>query len=400
MNGSNRSRVILLLAVIYLTFISLGLPDSVLGVAFPAIQLEWRLNLSLGGVISMVLISGTILSSFFSGFLIASLGTHRITLFSTLLTAVALAGFAVAPSWIWLVLFAAPLGFGGGSVDAALNHYVALHFRAHHMNWLHAFWGLGATTGPLIMAAFLGGAFSWRTGYFSLFIIQFSVALLIFSSFSLWQGLGTKQATSVVVVPPEDETTVSIVKISRKRLPFALFVFLLYCGAESSAGLWGSSYLVYTRGISIDAAALWMALYYAGITGGRILSGFLSFRLSNSILIRMGMSISLLAALLLFLLPAFSTSPGISGLPFLLLGFGLAPVFPGMLHDTPARFGQENSARIIGLQMAAGYTGSAFIPPLAGLLLQQVSLSILPLLLIGLAAGVVFCSEAVGRISS
>ncbi len=387
--------MILLLMVIYLTFISLGLPDSVFGVVFPAIQEEWSLALGLGGLVSMIVISGTILSSLFSGWLITRLGTFRITLFSTLTTAVAILGFSVAPSWLWLIIFAAPLGFGGGSVDAALNHYVAVHFRAHHMNWLHAFWGIGATSGPLLIALFMQFNSSWRTGYFSLFAIQLLVACIIMASFSLW-NFHTRKSPS----PDEVDALSESGRIGnpeggiRGKLLAAMAVFLLYGGAETSAGLWGSSYLVHSRGFSIKSAAVWVSLYYAGITVGRILAGFLSFRVSNKYLIRFGM-ITALFAVVLFLLPQHALLQGnFYGAPLILLGLGFAPVFPGMLHETPKRFGGERAAKIIGLQMAAGYCGSAFIPPVAGLVFQQESTGLFPLLVFVLSAGVLFSAEA------
>ena len=365
--------VILLLAVIYLTFISLGLPDSVTGVAFPAIQQDWGLALSMGGIISMMIIAGTIVSSFISGYLIKALGTVRITLLSTLLTALALLGFSLSPSWLWLLVCAAPLGFGGGSVDAALNHYVALNFRAHHMNWLHSFWGIGATLGPLIMAATLSRGVTWKSGYMHIAVLQFFIAALILFSFPLWRL--HKEAQKHDGLMEDSGITRSLFKIP--GLAPALASMFLYCGVETSAGLWGSSFLVHARGLPVESAASWMAFYYGGITAGRFLAGFFSLKFSNTQMIRFGV-ITAIAGACSLMLPL---GTALAGVPFIVTGLGLAPVFPAIIHETPVRFGREESGRVIGIQMGTGYIGSAFLPPLAGLALQEISLALLPLLL-------------------
>lgn len=370
----------ILLLIIYSAFISLGLPDALLGVAWPIIRGDFDLALDAAGIISIVVTVGTIASSLLSGKLIKRFGEGKITLISGLMTGLALLGNGLAPSYAWFIVLALPLGFGAGSVDTALNHYVALHFKAHHMNWLHSFWGLGATAGPVLMAAIMGNSGSWRGGYLTVAGIQLALAFIILISLPLW-GLHAK--THPLNAPSETETAPAGPKqnvLRRKGVPFALLIFLFYCAGEYAMGLWGASYLVETGKMTLENAARSVAIYYGGITAGRILSGFISFKLDNRSLIRLGIGIAFLGAVLLI----FSKSALIATAAFMLIGLGFAPVFPGMVHETPKRFGAEAAQSIIGFQMTAAYVGIAVFPPLLGIVLDKTGTGIFP-------AFIVFC---------
>jgi len=395
---------VLLLSLIYLAFISLGLPDSILGVAFPVFQAEWNLPLGAGGIINMVVIGGTIISSLTSGWILEKIGTGKVALISCLLTGTALLGFSISPTFLWLILLAVPLGLGGGAVDTALNNYVALHFKAHHMNWLHSFWGVGATAGPVIMGAALVLTDSWRMGYRTISLIQLFLAAILMVSLPLWKK--HKSLSEQRQVPLNDSGEKGDPKDHQKepqkgmavfKIPgvmAALVTLILYCAIESAAGLWGSSFLIRERGLSAEAGAFWMAMYYGGITAGRFFSGFLSFKFNNTQLIRMGTVMTFMGVVSLF----FPLPMVLVGAAFTLIGLGLSPIFPTMLHETPRRFGKENSQRIIGLQMGFGYFGHAFLSPLLGVIMQFSGLSYLPLFLGLFIAGVLAGSERLNHI--
>ncbi len=363
---------ILLLFIIYLAFISLGLPDSLLGVAWPMIREEWSLPLDYAGMIATVTIGSTILSSLFSGRIIARFGTGKVTFLSCLMTAGALLGISVSPSFSWIFLFAIPLGFGAGSVDTALNNFVSLHFKSHHMNWLHSFWGVGATIGPIIMGQYLLMS-TWQYGYRFIGSIQLILAFILLISLPLWKMHHTTTHATQEHVEP-DRSLSFTQKLRIKGVPFALIAFLFYVAGEAAVGLWGSSYLVQIRGISIGMAATWIAMYYGGITLGRFISGFISFRLSNQQLVFYGIVVSLFGVLMLILpLPNFVIPVGL-----VFIGLGFAPIFPSLIHETPERFGKAHSQDIIGYQIAAAYLGGATLPPLFGVIAQNTSMGIFP----------------------
>lgn len=377
----------ILLIIIYLAFISLGLPDSLLGSAWPVMNQELQVPLSGAGMLSMIVTGGTILSSFLSGVCIRRFGTGMVTFVSVLMTAVALLGFSLAPSFLWLCIPAVPLGLGAGAVDAALNNFVALHYKVSHMNWLHCFWGLGAMSGPMIISVFLQEENGWRKGYRTIFGIQFALVLILFGTLFLWKNFENKD-----MVGGDEKPTGE--KIRVLKLPGAVLAwlaFFCYCGAELTAGLWGSSYLVKVKGISAGTAARWISLFYLGITLGRFLCGFLAVRFQNRSLVRLGLGVCLAGCLLLLLpLPAAVSMPG-----FVLFGLGCAPVFPGLLHETPARFGKETSQAMMGTQMAFGYIGSTLLPPLFGLAAQAGFIRLFPWFLLLLTGGIILSSEGV-----
>jgi fucose permease len=386
---------IFLLVIIYLAFISLGLPDSLLGVAWPAMQSDYGAQLETAGLLFMTIAGGTIISSLASGTVLKRFGTGNVTFVSCLMTAGALLGFHFAPSLVWLIVCAIPLGLGAGSVDAGLNDYVAAHYKAHHMNWLHCFWGVGATFGPIIMAQYISGQHSWRDGYFAISGIQFALVVILFLTLPLWNRV-KKNSNNTLNEELDDSKGVFYkedVKDSKplqiKGVKLALISFLFYCGVESTVGLWGSSFLVNVKELPVAVAAQWVSLYYAGITIGRFITGFITFKVSNRTLIRMGQIIALAGATLL-LLPLPST---FSLVGFIMVGLGLAPIFPCMLHETPTRFGKKHSQTIMGYQMAVAYTGSTFMPPLLGFLASHSTIGIFPFCIVVFIAAMLLSSE-------
>lgn len=364
----------LLLIIIYLSFISLGLPDSLLGSAWPVIHTDLGVAFPSAGIISMIISGGTIISSLFSSKAIKRFGTGKVTFVSVAMTAVALFGFSVSPSFIWLCIMAIPLGLGAGSVDAALNNFVALHYKAKHMSWLHCFWGVGATLGPIIMSLFIAKNNQWQKGYFTISMIQFSLVAVLFITLPLWNKMGKDDNKA-------EEEEKSHQKTPALKIPgvkLALVSFVCYCGTEATAGLWGSSYLVNYKGLPAGEAAKWISLFYAGITLGRFLSGFLTIKLNNKTLIRLGQVICMIGAITLILpLPTYFSMVGL-----ILLGLGCAPIYPSMLHETPNRFGKEASQSIMGLQMAFAYMGSTFMPPVLGFIASKTSIVIFPYFLL------------------
>jgi len=379
-----------ILIIIYLAFISLGLPDSLLGVTWPVMRLDLNASLAAAGIISMTISGGTIISSLLSGKVLRRFGTGKVTTVSVFMTACALLGFSFAPSLFWLILLAIPLGLGAGSVDAGLNAYIATHYKSHHMSWLHCFWGIGAMTGPMIMSSFMKGENTWRKGYLTVAIIQVILVIILFLTLPLWK----KVEKSVEVKVMDDKDSIgdkdTLEQNSRAnfiidRHPYkikgvkqVLLTFLLYCAIESTLGLWGSSFLVNVRGIDVSIAAKWVAMYYGGITLGRFLSGFLTLKLSNKVLIRMGQLMLLAGALLLVLpLPDLFSLFGLT-----LAGLGCAPIYPCMLHETPARFGKENSQNLMGIQMAIAYAGATFLPPILGFVAGFTTMIIYPFVIL------------------
>ncbi|WP_255250508.1 MFS transporter [Paenibacillus lautus] len=391
------------LIIIYLAFISLGLPDSLLGSAWPVIWPDIGSSVGSAGIVSMVIAGGTIVSSLASGSMIKRLGTGRITLFSCFLTAGALLGFSLAPSMAWLVVLAIPLGLGAGAVDAALNHYVAENYKAHHMNWLHCFWGVGATMGPIIMSSYIADHNSWRSGYTTVSIIQFSLVIILLITLPLWKRVAAMRENdrpqTENVVDNEKRQQEQIVKAGIFRIRGVkptLTAFLFYCGVETTVGLWGASYLVGAKHISADTAAIWISLYYGGITLGRLITGFITLKVGNRLLIRYGQLITILGGIILVL--PLSASFSLTG--FMLIGLGLAPIYPGLLHETPSRFGKEHSAKLMGYQMAVAYTGTTLLPPMFGLVASQTSIGLFPSVVLAFLIFMWLSAEKVNRILS
>ncbi|MCZ8520838.1 MULTISPECIES: MFS transporter [Paenibacillus] len=388
------------LVLIYMAFISLGLPDSVLGSAWPLMQSDFGVPLGTAGYIAMSIAAGTILSSLLSGPVIGRFGTGLVTMVSCMLTAAALLGYAHAPSVAWLFLFAVPLGLGAGAVDAGLNSYVAAHYKAHHMSWLHCFWGVGATLGPIILSWYIDHDASWRDGYSTIAVIQWILVAVLLLSLPLWKRAASSHEadradrTEEGAEPLPLEGTDSEKPPAKQGILLAMLSFLFYCGVEASVGLWGSSFLVHVKQLPASTAAGWISLYYAGITVGRLVTGFVTFRVSSRTLIRAG-QLTALAGALLLLLPV---PPVCSLIGLILVGLGCAPIFPCMLHETPARFGRRHAPRIMGYQIAAAYTGSTVLPPLLGALAASFTIGIFPVLVLLYALLMLIASERINTL--
>ncbi len=397
MKTREKKIAIALLGIIYLAFISLGLPDALLGSAWPVMRADFKEGLATAGLISMIIAGGTIYSSMNSGELIEKVGTGKLTLISCTLTALALVGISESTSLGTVIIMAIPLGLGAGAVDSALNHFVAGNYKVHHMNWLHAFWGIGATIGPLIMSSAIAISDNWRRGYLIVGSIQLYIVLILFFSIGLWgkvkplKGISTNKDTKEKTLK-SGKRFKDIVCI--KGVKYTLAVFFLYCSVEITIGLWGASYLVESKGMIAELATRSIAIYYSGITIGRIINGFISMKINNRLLIFLGQMVTIVGSLLLIL--PFSSTVSITGL--LLLGVGLAPIFPGLLHETPYRFGEKNAAKIMGYQMAVAYIGTTFAPPAFGLIASLTSIKYFPWFVITFLMVLTVLSEKVVRI--
>lgn len=379
----------LLLAIIYMAFISLGLPDSLLGSAWPVMRLEFGAEVSFAGVISMTIAGGTILSSLLSDRLTKKLGAGLVTAISVGMTAAALFGFSVSTSLWMLCLWAVPYGLGAGAVDAALNNYVALHYTSRHMSWLHCFWGVGASISPYIMSVGLSLTGEWQTGYRTVSVMQVFLTAALFFSLPLWKKNETEQEQ-------KDRPLLGLRGALRiPGVPYILIAFFAYCAAESTAGLWASSYLVEYRGIDAQTAASFASLFYLGITLGRFLNGFIADKLGDRRLIRIGAAVMGLGVVLIAL-PVSWNGLALGGL--VVFGLGCAPVYPSVIHSTPNNFGKENSQAIIGIQMASAYTGTTFMPPLFGLIANHISIGLYPCFLAVFAILLWVMTERVNRL--
>lgn len=367
----------ILLAIIYAAFISLGLPDALLGAAWPSMYREIAVPVSSSGFIFMIIAGGTIVSSLQSDRLTKTFGAGKVTAFSVLLTAVALFGFSISRSYTALCLWAIPYGLGAGSVDASLNNYVALHYASRHMSWLHCMWGIGASAGPYVMGAALTGGYGWNTGYRSIAVLQFGLSAVLLVSLPLWRKRQDGQDD------PKSHKAQPLSLRQVAAIPGAteiMLTFFCYCAVEQTANLWASSYLVLYHGLSAEAAAGLASLFFTGITAGRFLSGFLTLKLSDIQMIRLGQR-GIAAGIFMLFLP-FGKTSALLGLG--LIGLGCAPVYPSIIHATPAHFGQDKSQAMIGVQMAAAYAGTCLIPPLFGLVANHITVALMPLYLAAL----------------
>ena len=376
----------LLLALIYVSFISLGLPDSLLGSAWPQMQESLGVSLSLGGVISFLITASTILSSLVSHQVIQRFGTGAVTMCSVAMTALALFGFSLSNSFFALCLWAIPYGLGAGSVDAALNNFVALHCKAKHMSWLHCFWGIGATGGPYIMGLCLSRGMGWQAGYRTISFLQIALTLILLLSLPLWKKQELPLSGGETVRP---QTPQWGKLLKRPGVKAALTAFFFYSALELTTGLWGSSYMVAVRGISPETAAKWISLFYLGITAGRFFSGFLTLRFSDDAMVRLGEGTAIVG-ILLMLLPLHNL---FLCLGLILTGLGCAPIYPSLLHATPQRFGKSLSQSLMGTQMAISYLGSTTMPPVSGFLSEKISMGLYPVLLLVFALCMTILTE-------
>ena len=385
----------LLLAIIYVAFISLGLPDSLVGAGWPVMHADLGVPLSFAGILTMVIAIGTIVSSLLSDRLTRRFGAAMVTTVSVAMTATALLGFSMSTSFWALCLWAVPYGLGAGAVDAALNNYVALHYSSRHMNWLHSFWGVGASISPFIMSFALTRNGDWSAGYRTVGIIHVALTVVLILTLPVWRKVHPEKV-------PEHEDAAPAAKplglIGTLRLPGAaqiLIAFFAYCALESTTMLWAATYLVEDRGVAPATAAAFASLYLLGVTGGRFLGGFVADRVGDRRLIRFG---GLLVALGIAMIALPLTTPVVALAGLVVAGFGSAPVYPAIIHSTPTNFGRENSQSVIGIQMASAYLGVTLMPPLFGALSGWVGLGILPLYLGVLVVLMLAMSELVNRI--
>lgn len=364
----------LLLAVIYLSFISLGLPDALLGAAWPMMYGEFGVSLSYAGGISMIISVGTIVSSLMSDRMTRRFGPGKVTVVSVAMTAAALFGFSFSHSFWMLCLWSIPYGLGAGSVDAALNNYVAVHYESRHMSWLHCMWGLGASAGPYIMGWVLAGGLRWNVGYRCIGILQIVLTAVLLLSLPLWNGRGAAETED-----GRTEHALTMKEIVRVPGVWELMVtFFCYCALEQTAGLWASSYLVLHSGMDAETAAGYASLFFIGITIGRGASGFLTMKCSDTQMIRLGQGV-ILAGIVPLLLPLGELA-ALTGL--ILIGLGCAPIYPCAIHSTPIHFGADKSQAIIGVQMASAYVGTCLMPPLFGLIADHIHVGLFPVYLL------------------
>lgn len=361
----------LLLPFIYLAFVGLGLPDSLLGSAWPLMVDQLQVPLSYAGIISMIISCGTITSSLLSDKLTHRFGAGIVTTVSISLTALALLGFSLSNAFPLLCLLAIPYGLGAGAVDAALNNYVALHYAARHMNWLHCFWGVGASIGPYIMGWVIQADQGWRMGYGAVSGIQMLLAICLFFTLPLWKRQSDGPAPGKAAGAP-----ISLRKaVSLTGVKEVLLAFFCYCAFESTAILWASTYLVEFKAVDPEQAASFASLFLLGITLGRFISGFVADRVGDKDMMRIGIGMIVLG-LLLIMLPVPAAFAALLGL--ILIGLGAAPIYPAIIHSTPILFGKENSHAVVGIQMASAYCGSLLMPPVFGIIAQYVHIGIFP----------------------
>ncbi len=360
----------LLLIVIYITFIGLGIPDSLFGTAWPAIYSAFGVAISHANFVTSIVSGGTILSSLLSTRLIKCFGTAKVTAVSTAMTAGALLGFSIAPNIIFLCLFAVPLGIGAGAIDTALNNYVALHYRAVHMNFLHCFYGIGVSLSPYLMSLMLSATGNWRQGYQTVFWVQLGIAIMTIISIPLW-----KKVNSTDSYEEENALVIGIIDLLKDlKVRRVCLVFLGSCAIEYTCGVWGSTFLVTEKQMAVDAAAKVIMFYYIGMALGRFSSGILALKCTSQQMIKIGQCITLIAiALLLLPLSPIATSGAL-----FLIGLGNGPIFPNMIHLTPENFGKERSQAVVSIQMSASYISILLAPVLFGLLAQFISLALFP----------------------
>ena len=376
----------LLLAIIYIAFISLGLPDSMLGAAWPDMYVEFGVPLSCAGILSALIAAGTIVSSLQSDRLTLKLGTGKVTAISVAMTAAALFGFSITHKFWLLCLWAIPYGLGGGSVDASLNNYVALHYKSRHMSWLHCMWGVGAATGPYIMGYALTRGQGWNSGYRIISMMQIVLTIILFLSIPLW-----KKRSTVIEESGEKRKPMSLKDVLKiKGAKEVLICFFCYCAIEQTAGLWASSYLSLYKGVPVETAASFGAMFFIGITIGRAINGFLTIKLTDIKMIRFGQALILVGIVILFLpLNAYASLAGL-----IMIGLGCAPIYPCIIHSTPSHFGEDKSQAVIGVQMAFAYTGTLCMPPLFGIIANTITVALLPVYLIILLVLMIVMHEA------
>ena len=385
----------LLLVFIYIAFVGLGLPDSLLGSAWPVMQVELGAPLSYAGLVTMIISAGTVVSSLFADKMLRKMSAGVLTTVSTLVTAIALFGFSLSRSVVMLCIWAIPYGLGAGAVDAALNNYVAVHYSSKHMSWLHAFWGVGAAISPYIMSYCLMGGLGWSNGYFSVSVIQIIISIALFLSLPMWK----KAVASSGEQADSTDGTPDLTFAQKLKIPgvwCVLTLFFAYCSLEQTAGIWATSYLVTYRGIAEETAAAFASMYFLGITAGRFACGFVADRIGDKTLTRMGIIVSAVGVIMVAI-PVKTHVLALSGL--IIAGLGSAPIYPSVIHSTPSNFGARNSQAIIGLQMAFAYIGITLMPPIFGLVAEHTSIALYPFYLLVFSVIMIIASEKLNKIT-
>ncbi len=377
----------LVLAIIYLSFISLGLPDALLGSAWPSMVHQFDVPLSYAGIISGIISAMTVVSALQSDRITRKLNTGLVTTISVGMTALALFGFSISTEFWMLCLWAVPYGLGAGSVDASLNNYVAIHYESRHMSWLHCMWGVGISIGPYIMSYALTNGTTWNTGYRVIFFIQIALTLILVFSLPLWKKRPVASQEDNKNKPDRALKLKEVIAIPGAKA--VMVTFFCYCAIEQTAILWGASFMSLSRGVSAEIAASFASLFCIGITIGRAISGFMTMKFSDSQMIRIGFGTILLGIIFLFI--PLGSVPALVGLA--LIGLGCAPIYPCVIHSTPTHFGEENSQAVIGVQMASAYVGTTLMPPLFGVIANTISISLLPVYLLIILVGMFFMYE-------
>jgi len=381
----------LFLAIIYLAFIALGLPDALLGSAWSVMRTEFDVPLSYAGIIFAIISAGTIISSLLSDRFTKKFGVGSVAAISIFATAVSLFGFAISGSFFMLCVFAIPYGLGAGAVDAALNNYVALRYKSKHMNWLHCCWGVGAAFSPYVMSNALTHGLGWQNGYKSVAIIQIILTIFMFAALPLWKRQETPKTSEI-----QNKQVLKLSQILRIRgVKFILPAFFAYCALEQTAGLWASSFLVLQRNVSPVTAAKYASFFFLGITVGRFVCGFISDKIGDRNMLRIGICVTVLGIIAVWL-PVSANWLCLNGL--VVIGIGNAPIYPSIIHATPHNFGNENSQAIIGVQMASAYAGITVMPPFFGIVAEHFSIGLYPLYLLILAILMIILTEKMNKI--
>lgn len=389
-NNTSNTPSAKLLIIIYISFISLGLPDSILGSAWPSMYNEFSVPLSYAGIISMIIALGTVISSLQSHRITKMLGTGKVTTISVLITAVSLLGFAISNSFILLILWAIPYGLGAGGVDASINSYVALHYKSRHMSWLHCMWGIGAAIGPSVMRFVLSHDMKWNKGYSTIGFLQIVLTCILILNLALWNN--TSQPNNAETNKKIGNSNPILLKdvIKIKGVKEVMLCFFCYCAIEQTTSLWVSSYMALEKGLPTNEAAGFGSMFFIGITVGRAISGFITFKLNDNQMIKLG-QLLIGTGIIIMLLP-FGQISAIIGL--IIIGLGCAPIYPCIIHSTPERFGADRSQSVIGVQMASAYVGTCIMPPIFGIIAEQTTIALLPFYLLVILIIMIFMNRS------
>ncbi len=393
-----------LLPIIYLAFISLGLPDALLGSGWPVMYKSMNVPISYEGIITMSIAACTVISSLLSDRLTKKLGAGRVTAISVGMTAVALLGYSFSSHFYMLILWSIPYGLGAGSVDAALNNYVAIHYESRHMSWLHCMWGVGISVGPYIMSYALSGGRDWQNGYRIVGIIQVVLTAAVFLSLPLWKGRdeGVNSETAMTEKKAEDKTSEKPLSLREIiMLPAAkqiMVAFFCYCALEQTALLWGASYMAEYCGLAEAKAASFSSFFCIGITIGRGVCGFMTMKFSDKQMNRMGMAIIAAGVISIMVYQFVPVTMWLVYIGLGLVGIGCSPIYPCVIHSTPEYFGADKSQAVIGVEMASAYVGIVLMPPLFGVVAKNISMSMFPFYLGAILVLMFFMYEIVVKI--